>query len=164
MYQSDLEKAREAAEKAKVKAELAAQDMFQFYVNLLSVNAKYVWNKIILEQTQSNPYTDLQGIFRKGSRGLLRKSFDDCVMFHLLTMFPNNAAEQEMYYITNVLKKPKRISVCQFVQCVEQLNSFIAQLPCWFHSPTAKPNTMPVYVPLTEADLLSYVLQMCPLT
>jgi hypothetical protein len=30
MYQSDLEKAREATEKAKVKAELAAQDMFQF--------------------------------------------------------------------------------------------------------------------------------------
>jgi hypothetical protein len=85
-------------------------------------------------------------------------------MFHLLTMFPNNAAEQEMYYITNVLKKPKRISVCQFVQHVEQLNSFIAQLPCWFHSPSAKPNTTPVYVPFTEADLPSHVLQMCPLT
>jgi hypothetical protein len=41
MYQLDLEKAREATEKAKVKAELAAQDMFQFYVNLLSVDAKY---------------------------------------------------------------------------------------------------------------------------
>ncbi len=44
VYQLDLNKAREAAEKAKVKAELAAQDMFQFYPNLLSVDAKYAWN------------------------------------------------------------------------------------------------------------------------
>jgi hypothetical protein len=118
MYQSNLKKAREAAEKAKVKAELAAQDMFQFYANLLSVDSKYAWNKIIQEQTQSNPSTDLQGISKKGPRGLLYKSFDDCVMFHLFTMFPNNTAEQERYYLTNVLKKPQRISVHQFVQHV----------------------------------------------
>jgi hypothetical protein len=41
MHQLDLKKAREAAEKAKAKAELAAQDMFQFCANLLSVHAKY---------------------------------------------------------------------------------------------------------------------------
>jgi hypothetical protein len=39
MYQSDLKKAREAAENAKAKVESAAQDMFQFYANLLSVDA-----------------------------------------------------------------------------------------------------------------------------
>jgi hypothetical protein len=60
-------------------------------------------------------------------------------MFHLLTMFPNNAAEQEWYYIINVLKKPQRIIVHQFVQVVQQLNSYIVQLPCWFYSPSAKP-------------------------
>jgi hypothetical protein len=46
------------------------------------------------------------------------------MMFHLLTVFPNNGAEQERYYITNVLKKPQHISVHQFgVQHVEQLNA-----------------------------------------
>jgi hypothetical protein len=38
------------------------------------------------------------------------------MMFHLLTAFPINRAEQEEYYITNVLKKPQRINVGQFVQ------------------------------------------------
>jgi hypothetical protein len=38
-YVSNLEKAKEATEKAKAKAELAAQEMFQLYVNLLSVDA-----------------------------------------------------------------------------------------------------------------------------
>ena len=71
--------------------------MFQFYANLLSVDAKYAWNKIVQEQTQSDPYTDLHGVSRKGPRGLLCKAFDDGVMFHLLIVFPNSAAEQEMY-------------------------------------------------------------------
>jgi hypothetical protein len=143
MYQLDLEKAREATETAKAKAESAAQDMFHFYANLLSVDAKYPWNKIVQEQTQFDPYTELQGISRKGPRGLLRKAFDDCIMFHLLTVFPNNVAEQERYCLTNMLKKPQCVNVLQFVQHVEQLNSYIAQLPCWYHSPSAKATTIP---------------------
>ena len=71
--------------------------MFQLYANLLSVDARYVWNKIVQEQMQSNPYTDLQVVSKKGPRGFLRKSFDDCLMFHLLTVFPSNVAEQERY-------------------------------------------------------------------
>jgi hypothetical protein len=160
--QFDLEKAKEATENAKAKAESAAKDMFQFYANLLSVDSKYAWNKIFQEQMQSNPYVDLQGVSNKGPRGLLRKSFDDCMMFHLLTVFPNNGAEQERYYLMNVLKKPQRISVHQFVQRVEQLNSYIAQLPCWFYSPSVKSKTTPANVLFTEADLASQFLRMCP--
>ncbi len=63
----------------------------------------------------------------------------------------------------NMLKKPQRISVHQFVQHVEQLNSYIMQLPCWFYSPSAKPSTIPMNVPFTKADLASHVLWMCPL-
>ncbi len=85
-------------------------------------------------------------------------------MFHLLTVFPNNAAEQERYYITNVLKKPERVSICQFVQRVEQLNSYISQLPCWYYSPSVKVKTVPMNVSFPEADLASHVLRMCPYT
>ncbi len=60
-----------------------------------------------------------------------RQLFHNCVMFHLLTTLPINAAEQEKYYITNVLKKPQRINVRQFVRQVEQLNAYIAQMPCF---------------------------------
>jgi hypothetical protein len=136
--------------------------MFQLYANLLSVNARYAWNKIVHTQTKANPCTELQGLTRKGPRGMSRKSFEDCVIFHLLTVFPNNAAEQERYYITNVLKKPQHVSIRQFLQRVEQLNSYILQLPCWYYSPSVKVNTIPMNVPFAEADLLSHVLRMCP--
>ncbi len=40
------------------------KEMFQSYANLLSADAKYAWNKIVKEQMASDPYIDLQGIFR----------------------------------------------------------------------------------------------------
>jgi hypothetical protein len=71
--------------------------MFQLYAKFLSVNANYAWNKIVHnhKQTISDPYTDLQGCSKKGPRGLLHKSVDECKMFQLLTVFSINAAEQE---------------------------------------------------------------------
>jgi hypothetical protein len=82
-------------------------------------------------------------------------------MFHLLTVFSNNAAEQEWYYITKMLQKLQHESIHQFVQCVEQLNSYMMQLPCWYFSPSAKPNKIPMNVPFAKADLASHVLQIC---
>jgi hypothetical protein len=89
------------------------------------LDAKYAWNKTVREQTEADPFMDPQGVSRKGPRGLLRESFNKCVMFHLLTVFPNNATEQEKYYLSNVLKKPQRVGISQFVQCIEQLNGYV---------------------------------------
>ncbi len=63
-----------------------------------------MWNKIVIEQTEGNPYVNHQGVLLEGPRGMSRESYKDCMMFHLLTAFPINAAEQEKYYISNVLK------------------------------------------------------------
>jgi hypothetical protein len=77
-----------------------------FYSNLLSSKSKYAWNTIVVEQTESDLFVNLQGVSLEGPKGMSRDLFNDCVMFHLLTAFPINAAEQEKYYISNVLKKP----------------------------------------------------------
>jgi hypothetical protein len=102
----DLEKAKKAHRIAKGAMTAAASKMIAFYLNLLSPESKYAWNKIISEQTESDPYINLQGDLLQGPRGMLRQLFHDCVMFHFLTAFLINTAEQEKYYITNVLKKP----------------------------------------------------------
>jgi hypothetical protein len=62
---SDVKQAQEATEKAKAKGEQAAADMFQLFANLLSIDAKDAWNKIVHKQTASDPYTDLQAVPRK---------------------------------------------------------------------------------------------------
>jgi hypothetical protein len=161
-YQAIYNKASFAKEIAKNKKEATATNMFQFYANLLSLYAKYKWNKIVREQMEADPFKDLQGVSRKGPRGLSCESFNDCIMFHLLAVFPNKAAEKEKYYLSNVLKKPQRVGIRQFVQRVEQLNAYVAQLPCWYYSPSHNAGMMPVNVLFSEADLASHVLQMCP--
>jgi hypothetical protein len=84
-------------------------------------------------------------------------------MFHLLTAFPINLTEQEKYYISNVLKKPQRINVRQYVWRVDQLNAYIAQMLCFYYSPNANASTKQKNIPFTEAELGAHVLRMCPL-
>jgi hypothetical protein len=162
-FLSDLEKAKQAQCIAKGAKHVAASKMFAFYSNLLSPESKYTWNKIVSKQMESDPYVNFQGDALQGPRRMLRQSFLDCVMFHLLTAFLINAAEQEKYYITNVLKKPQRISVRQFVRRVEQLNAYIAQMPCFYYSPQANASTKPKNVTFPEAELGAHVLRICPL-
>ncbi len=84
-FQVDLEKAKKAMEDAKGATTAATSHMFTFYSNLLSPKSKYSWNKIISEQTESNPFLNLQGVSLESPRGMSCKLFNDCVMFHLLT-------------------------------------------------------------------------------
>ncbi len=162
-FQEDLEKAKQAQGIAKGAMTAATSKMFMFYSNLLSPKSKYAWDKIVSKQTESDLFVNLQGNSLEGPKGTSRELFNDCIMFHLLTVFPINAAEQEEYYISNVLKKPQRINVRQFVHCVEQLNAYIAQMPCFYYSPNANASTKPENVPFTEAELGAHVLLMCPL-
>ncbi len=50
------------------------------------------------------------------------------------------------------------------VQHVEQLDSYIMQLPCWYYSPSVKPSRIPMNIPYDKADLASLLLWMCPHT
>ncbi len=74
---------------------------------------------------------NLQGVTMEGPRGMSCELFNNCMMFHLLTAFPINAAEQKKYYILIVLKKPQHVKMRQFIRRVEQLNAYIAQMPCY---------------------------------
>ncbi len=58
-FLSDLEKANRAQRIAKGAMHAAAIKMFAFYLNLLSPESKYAWNKIVSKQTESDPYVNL---------------------------------------------------------------------------------------------------------
>jgi hypothetical protein len=59
-------------------------------------------------------------------------------------------------------KAPEGWRTHQFIQRVEQLNAYVAQLPCWYYSPSYNAGMTPVNVPFTKADVASHVLWMCP--
>ena len=109
-YQALYNKATFAKETAKNKREAAATEMFQFYTNLLSLDAKYACNKIVREQMEADQFKDLQGMSRKGPRGLLHKSFNDCIMFHLLTMFLNTRLSKTSTTFPTCSKSPRGLA------------------------------------------------------
>jgi hypothetical protein len=88
-FLEDLEKAKQAQRIAKDVMTFATNKMFAFYSNLLSPESKYAWNKIVDEQTESDPYVNLQDDSLEGPGGMSCKSFNDCVIFHFLTAFPS---------------------------------------------------------------------------
>jgi hypothetical protein len=68
-FQAELEKAKKATEDAKGAITAEASQMFVFYSNLLSSESKYLWNKIVSKQMESNLFVDLQGVSLEGPRG-----------------------------------------------------------------------------------------------
>jgi hypothetical protein len=67
-FLGDLEKAEQSQRTAKGAMIVAANKMFTFYSNLLSLEIKYAWNKIVIKQTESDPYVNLQGDSLEGPR------------------------------------------------------------------------------------------------
>ena len=139
----------------------AAEGFFSQYANLLTEDARYHWDKIVESQCDTAPWIDLQGKEHPRARKKGHKSFDDCVNFHLLTVFRTDAAERQKVYISNTLKKPQRVPVRYFFQRVEQLNGYLRHLPCLYNSPYASPVTSSV-MPFDDAELATLLLRMCP--
>ena len=57
--------------------------------------------------------------------GKTSKSFQNCQLIHLQSCFAHEAGEKLRFYILKCLKEPNKMCICQFVQCVLQLNKCI---------------------------------------
>ena len=157
----ELARVRADKKAAQAKRNLAAGQFFTFYANLLSEDARYQWDKIVASQVDTAPWTDVRGKEQPTARVKSYLSFMDCVTLHLQTVFAEDAAERERYYISNVLKKPQRVPVRYFFQRLEQLNGYLSHLPSSYNSQRATANTREVKS-YDEAELASLALRMCP--
>eukprot|EP00804_Cyclotella_cryptica_P019640 CCRYP_013978-RA/>CCRYP_013978-RA protein AED:0.50 eAED:0.92 QI:0/0/0/0.5/1/1/2/0/367 len=158
---ASYDKALKALEDAKLAVSTAGAKPFELYGNLLSDEARQPWEKIIKAQVTKAPWEDIMGVPHTETPKKTWDSFHECVMFHLLQVFRHDAGEALKYYITNMLKKPNRVSIRQFFVRVEQLNSYLERLPCLYYSPKANQATKKV-LPLDDADLATHLLRMCP--
>ncbi len=105
------------------------------------------------------------GVNGKSNKGICVKywiSFMDCIKLHKLTLFPADAAEKQCYYMQQTIKKPQRVTVCQFVSRMGVLNDYLAYLPTVFDSLMANAGTKKMNVPFDVADLARIVLNLVP--
>ncbi len=131
------------------------------YSNLLTEEARRPWNKILGEQVEVSPWTDLFRVEHSEPREKTWQSFIDCVTFHLLTVLWSVATETQRFYISKGLKKPNQVPIRQFVQRIQQLNGYFNLLPCLFYSKPATKFTKVVQA-FDDVDLASHILRMVP--
>ena len=133
---------------------------FSLYKMLLGENAQVKWCQIVEAQIGAANWTDLQGNVQEAAREHSIKSFRDCVKFHLLSVFSHDAGEQQKYYISHYLRKPRKIPIRNFADRLEQLNSYIPILPGVFDSPQG--TNMKIAEALDEPELSRLLLQFVP--
>ena len=112
-------------------------------------------------QVKADTWTDLTSIVHTTAGSPLYQSFEDCVTFHLLTVFPLDATEQERYYVNVHLKKPTHVLICHFVARILQFNSYLGTLPGVYDSPKIIAEAKKI-TPFDEVDLAQLILKMCP--
>ena len=73
------------------------EQVFQLYSTFIAEKARQPWTKIMQQKVETTPWTDLQGV-KHAEQGVKSwDSFMECVRFHLLAIFCNDAAETKRY-------------------------------------------------------------------
>jgi len=147
-------------EAAKAEVTSAMLAIFSTASNFMCGEGKAQWDKIVHEQTERDPWLDLRGQEHEGLRGKTKAAFNDCMVLFLKTVFPNNAAEDQKFYMT-CLRKPAKVKVRPFLQRSAKLNSYVALLPCLFDSRDATEATKRV-IPHDDAEFATNMLHAMP--
>ena len=98
---------------------------FALYKTLLGENAQVKWSRIVGAQIGAANWTNLQGKVQEIAREYSVESFRDCVKLHLLSVFAHDAGEQQKYYVSHYIRKPRKIPIRNFEDRLENLNSNI---------------------------------------
>ncbi len=141
--------------------ETMIHEVFIQHSTLLSKEAGQPWTKIVKEQINSEPWTNVYWVQHPKKCTVSWTSFMECIQLFLQTVFRSDAAEAQRFYISNGLKKPNRVPIRDFAQRIQHLNRYLDLLPCLHYSSRAAKSTK-VVEPFDDTDLASHNLRMVP--
>ena len=90
-----ISKACSDKEEAEERCLVAANEFFLLYVNILSEDAWYQWDKLVASQDNRAPWTDPQSRKHQEAHKNSYYAFEDCITLHLQTLFSDDVTEQE---------------------------------------------------------------------
>ncbi len=158
-------KLNELNESLKAKKTIAvelAQKAYELFRCFVIGKARMQWDRIVKKMHTKNPWIGVNGKSNKGIHVKSLISFMDCIELQKLTVFPADAAEKQHYYMQQMIKKPQRVTVHQFVSRMGVLNDYLAYLPSVFDLLMAIAGTKKMNVLFDEADLARIVLNLVP--
>jgi hypothetical protein len=106
------------------------------------------WDKIVQEIHCKDPCVSVNGQLHKGlCVNSTWASFKNCIKLHKLTVFPADTTEKQRFYIKQTIKKPRCVTVCQYMSCMGVLNDNLANLPTVYDLSLAVEGTKKCNVP-----------------
>ena len=164
----EVAKHNEAIKKHKAAVAAAKQDQVAAMATIFSTTANFFrgdgktpWDNIVHEQTEKDPWTNLRGEEQSGVRGKTMAAWQDCFVLMLKTVFANNAAEQQKFYLTLLRLSPSKMKVRAFLQRFTTLAGYVGELPSLIHSRDATDATKPVE-PYGDGELATIALHAMP--
>jgi hypothetical protein len=155
-----IKELKAAVAEAKQEQVAAMAAIFSTTANFLRGDGKVPWDRIVTEQTEKDPWTNLLGVEKSGVRGKTMAAWEDCFMLMLKTVFPNNAAEQQKFYLTLLRYSPKQ-TVRAFLQRATTLARYVIELPSILHSCDETDATKAVE-PYGDGELATIMLHAMP--
>jgi hypothetical protein len=111
----ELEGTEKLVSEAKAEFLKAVQKPFDLVCQLLIREARTQRDKIIKEMFDRDTWVGVNGKTNEGPRMRTWKSLTDCIEFHKLMVLPADAAEKQRFYVQQVVRKPQRITIRQYM-------------------------------------------------
>jgi len=108
-FYKSWKKASSAKTCTREAIESTFQAIFLQYSTLLFEEARQPRAKIVQNQINYSPFTNIYGVQHTEKHPMSWNSFMECVQLHLQTIFQYDAVEKLRFYISNGLKKPNRV-------------------------------------------------------
>jgi hypothetical protein len=118
------------------------------------------WDKIVHKQTKKDPWTNLRGEEQSGIHGKMMAAWNDCYIL-MKTVFANNMAEQQKFYLTFLHLSPSKQKVRAFLQCFTTLAGYVAKHPSLIHSHDATDATKQAVEPYGDGKLQRLHCKRC---
>jgi hypothetical protein len=134
-------KDKEALKAKKDIGVAEAQKAYELFRCFVVGEARMQWDRIVNEMHTKNQWIGVNGKANKGICVRSWISFMDCIELHKLTIFPADTAKKQHYYMQQMIKKPQRVMVHQFMSCMGVLNDYLAYLPTVFDTLMAVSDT-----------------------
>jgi len=160
----ELEGTENLVSEAKAEFLKAVQKPFDLVHQLLIGEAQTQWDKIVKKMFDRDTWIGVNRKTHDGPRVRTWKSLTDCIELHKLTVLPADAAEKQRFYVQQVVRKPQRVTIRQYMLGMGVLNDYIAHLPSIFYSSKAVASTVKGSVIFGDGELAGIILASTPQT
>jgi hypothetical protein len=116
----ELEATKKLVSEAKAEFLKAVLKPFDLVRQLLIGEARTQWDKIVKEMFERDTWTGVNGKTHDSARLRTWKSLMDCIELHKLTVLPADAAEKQRFYVQQVVHKPQRVTIRQYMSRISR--------------------------------------------